>query len=264
MELDLIQSSALSADGLAHGFTTRTGGVSEGAYTSLNLTRSRGDAPDRIAENRNRVRRALGLDHLVLATQVHGRTVVRIDQPPKGEMPAGEADALITDQPGLGLVCQTADCTPILLFDPGHQAVAAIHSGWRGTVQNIVAATVDAMGEAYGSRPADLVAAIGPSISPANYRVGPEVIAEFETAFDDLAGIVSPRDGEGGAQLDVGLACHRQLLDAGIPGAQIDRSPLCTYAEEERLFSARRSHHRGESGVFGGQGGVIGLVRMPS
>lgn len=260
MDLELIQSGQLNADGLVHAFTTRPGGVSEGAYGALNITRSRGDEAERVAENRDRVRRALGLDHLVFATQVHGRAVVQVDHPPKGEMPAGEADALITDQTGIGLVCQTADCTPILVHDPDNAAVAAIHSGWRGTVQNIVQASLDAMARAYGSQPGTLRVAIGPSISAANYRVGPEVVEAFAAAFSDLDGIVSKRDAEGGGQLDVAEACRRQLLNAGVDADRIDRSGLCTYAEADRLFSARRSHHRGESGIFGGQGGVIGLA----
>ncbi len=249
----------MDRDGLVHAFTTRTGGVSEGPYASLNLTRSRGDDPAHIAINRERARTALGLDHLVFATQVHGRAVIEVSGPPRGDQPAGEADALITDQTGIGLVCQTADCTPILLFDPVRRAIAAIHSGWRGTVQDIVTATLEAMGSAYGTQAGDVLAAIGPSISPANYRVGPEVVAEFEAVFADVSGIVSPKDAEGGAQLDVGEACRRQLLAAGVPDASIWRSELCTYAEAARLFSARRSHHRGESGVFGGQAGIIGL-----
>ena len=259
MSLDLLTSPLLKRDGIVHAFTTRAGGVSGGPYASLNMTRSRGDSAEHVATNRERVRQALGLDYLAFAIQVHGRAVVRVDDPPKGDQTAGEADAMITDKPGIGLVCQTADCTPILLFDPKRRAVAAIHSGWRSTVLDIVAETVAAMVREYGTDPANLIAAIGPSISAANYRVGPEVVTEFETAFADVTGILSALDEAGGAQLDVGEACRRQLLAAGIHGAQIDRSPLCTYAEEPRLFSARRSHHRGQSGVFGGQAGIIGL-----
>jgi len=259
VSLDLLTSPLLNRDGIVHVFTTRTGGVSEGAYAALNMTRSRGDSAEHVAANRELVRQTLGLDYLAFAIQLHGKAVVRVDAPPKGDQAAGEADAMITDKPGIGLVCQTADCTPILLFDPKRRAVAAIHSGWRSTVLDIVGEVVAAMVREYGTAPADLIAAIGPSISPANYRVGPEVVASFEAAFADNAGILSPRDAEGGAQLDVGEACRRQLIAAGIPAGQIERSPLCTYAEETRLFSARRSHHRGQSGVFGGQAGIIGL-----
>ncbi|WP_291841462.1 peptidoglycan editing factor PgeF [Maricaulis sp.] len=260
MTLEFIQTDLLARPGLVHAFTTRRGGASEGPYASLNLTRSRGDEAARVSDNRERVRKALGLDALVFATQVHGRAVSRVDGPPKGDQPAGEADALITNRPGLGLVCQTADCTPILLFDPDNRAVAAIHSGWRGTVQNIVAATVEAMTDAYGSRPEHVLAAIGPSISAVNYRVGPEVVAQFEAVFDVTGGIVSPKDPEGGAHLDVGEACRRQLIMAGLAEASIWRSRACTYADEARLFSARRSHHQGQNGLFGGQAGIIALT----
>ena len=261
MTLDFIRAETLDRPDLVHAFTTRTGGASEGVYASLNLTRSRGDEAAHVAENRNRVRQAMGVDALVFATQVHGRTVLRVDGPPKGDQVAGEGDALITDQPGLGLVCQTADCTPILLFDPQRRAIAAIHSGWRGTVQDIVGATVVAMTDAYGSRPADLLAAIGPSISAVNYRVGPEVVAAFEDTFPVTGGILSPKDPEGGAHLDVGEACRRQLVMAGLAERAIWRSVVCTYAADTRLFSARRSHHQGQSGLFGGQAGIIALSR---
>jgi len=260
MSLDLLTSSLLAGEtGLVHAFTTRTGGVSEGPYASLNMTRSRGDSAQHVATNRTRVREALGLDHLAFAIQVHGKAVLRVDGPSKGDQAAGEADAMITDRPGIGLVCQTADCTPVLLFDPKRRAVAAIHSGWRSTVLDIMGETVQAMRREYASEPGDLVAAIGPSISAANYRVGPEVVAQFEAVFADTTGILPARDAEGGAQLDVGEACRRQLIASGVRAEKIERSQLCTYAEESRLFSARRSHHRGESGVFGGQAGIIGL-----
>jgi len=259
MTLDFVRSNSFDQPDIVHAFTTRAGGVSEGAYGSLNLTRSRGDEAARVAENRDRVRKALGVDALVFANQVHGRAVVRVEGPPKGDQPAGEGDALMTDRPGLGLACQTADCTPILLFDPEHRAIAAIHSGWRGTVRNIVAATVEAMAGAYGTRPGALLAAIGPSISAVNYRVGPDVVAEFEAVFPVTGGILSPKDPQGGAHLDVGEACRRQLVMAGLDEGAIWRSRLCTYAEEARLFSARRSHHQGQSGIFGGQAGIIAL-----
>jgi len=259
MTLDFIRTDTLDQPGLVHAFTTRSGGVSEGAYASLNLTRSRGDEAVHVSDNREVVRKALGLDALVFANQVHGRGVIPVVGPPKGDQPAGEGDALMTDRPGLGLACQTADCTPILLFDPVNRAIAAIHSGWRGTVQNIVEATIAAMQLAYASKADQMLAAIGPSISAVNYRVGPEVVAQFETAFENTGGIVSPKDPEGGAHLDVGEACRRQLIMAGLGQGSIWRSPVCTYAEEARLFSARRSHHQGQSGLFGGQAGIIAL-----
>ena len=257
--LDLLRADNLDHPQLVHAFTTRKGGVSQGAYASLNLTRSRGDDAAHVAENRTRLKQAMDLDHLAFATQVHGKQVIRVDGPPRGDQPVGEGDAMITDKAGLGLCCQTADCTPILLFDPVNLAIAAIHSGWRSTVLNIIGETISDMGTAYGTKPVNLIAAIGPSISATNYRVGPEVVAEFEAVFGDDEAILSTLDDDGGAQLDVGAACLRQLIDKGVAESRIERSPLCTYGEPDRLFSARRSHHQGQSGVFGGQVGVIGL-----
>jgi YfiH family protein len=258
-ELDLIRCDLLDPHSVNHGFTTRLGGVSKGEYSSLNITRSRGDDAADVAENRRRLRLRLGLDHLVFATQVHGCNVIQVDGSPKGDQSAGDGDALITNQPGIGLVCQTADCTPILIFDPVGKAIAAIHSGWRSTVLDIVGQTIRALDLAYGSKPTDLIAAIGPSISPKNYRVGPEVVAQFERLFTDDDRILSVRDEAGGAQLDVAAACETQLIKHGLQVSNIWRSQLCTYAEPDRLFSARRSHHNAKTGIFGGQCGVIGL-----
>lgn len=258
-KIEFLTAPVFDPASVVHAFTTRAGGVSDGAYASLNLTRSRGDKAERVSENRQRAREALGVDYLVFAKQVHGRTVIAIEAPPMGEQVAGEADALITNQPGIGLVCQTADCTPILIHDPVQGAVAAIHSGWRGTLQNIVLATVEAMQRQYGSQPDSLRAAIGPSVSAGQYRVGPEVVEQFEAGFADQAGILSARDEEGGARLDVAAACELQLLAAGIEADNLTRLPHCTYSDEVRFFSARRSHHRGESGLFGGQAGIIAL-----
>ncbi|MCW5724177.1 MAG: peptidoglycan editing factor PgeF [Maricaulaceae bacterium] len=252
----MLQAGVLAGDRVAHAFTTREGGVSEGPYESLNLTLSRGDDAARVAKNRERVRKALGLQALVFARQVHGRTVLRVDSAPENGAGAGEGDALITDRPGLGLVAQTADCTPVLLFDPVRPAVAAVHSGWRGAVQDIAGETVRAMRSAYGSDPQRLFAAIGPAVSKANYRVGPEVLEEFARVFSGLdEGLTGPRDAEGGAVLDVSEAVRRQLVSAGLRPGNIERIPLCTFADQ-RFFSSRRAR----GGPFGGQGGVIGLI----
>lgn len=253
-DMEFLRATTLDFDGLVHAFTTRAGGVSEGPYASLNLSWKEGDNKSHVEENRARVTAALGLKKLVFANQVHGNTVHRVDTAPVGVWSVGEGDALMTDKPGLGLVAQTADCTPILLFDPDTRACAAVHSGWRGTVQNIAGETIAAMGRAYGSRPESLFAAIGPAITPENYRVGPEVLDQFETVFGTLDGLAGKRDGDGGAGLDVSEACRRQLIAAGIPETQIERLAACTYADP-RFFSSRRA----KGGQFGGQGGIIGL-----
>lgn len=260
-ELDLIEPASLRGDArLAAAFTTRTGGMSTGPFESLNLSWSRGDDKARVEGNRHRLAKALGGVELVFANQVHGCTVLKVDARPEGVWSAGEGDALMTDRPGLALCAQTADCTPILLFDPERPAVAAIHSGWRGTVQQIAAATLDAMAQAYGTQARHVHAAIGPSISKANYRVGSEVLEQFEALFGVLdEGLIGPHDDEGGAGLDVAEACRRKLIQAGIPEAQIERIRACTFAEEARFFSSRRAARDGHAGQFGGQVGVIAI-----
>jgi purine-nucleoside/S-methyl-5'-thioadenosine phosphorylase / adenosine deaminase len=250
----LITAPNLAREGLSHGFTTRLGGVSTGAFESLNLSRRDGEPDANIEANRARVKAALGLDALVFAKQVHGNTVIRLDSAPADGV-AGEGDAMMTNVPGVGLAVQTADCVPLLIFDPENRAIAAVHSGWRGTVQEIARATLEAMGDAYGTEPNKVRAAIGPSISQANYRVGPEVLAQFDALFGDPTGLIGPRDDEGGGHLDNAAAVRRQLIEACVSPGAIWMSDACTFADDS-LFSCRRA----KGGPFGGQAGVIGLL----
>jgi len=258
--LDLLNAPGFAGARFDHAFTTRTGGVSEGPFESLNLSWSRGDDKARVEENRRRVSRALGGPTLVFANQVHGDVVLKVDAKPEGVWSAGEGDGLMTDRPGLALCAQTADCTPVLVFDPKRPAIAAIHAGWRGAVKEILPKALAAMAKAYGTRPADAHAAIGPSISKANYRVGPEVLAQFEALFGALdEGLIGARDAEGGAVLDVAEACRRQLAAAGVPADQISQIKACTFAQDDRFFSSRRAARDGHAGQFGGQCGIIAL-----
>jgi len=260
-QLQLLAAPGFAAPGVVHAFTTRTGGVSEGPYASLNLSWSRGDDKARVEENRARVARALGGVELVFLNQVHGAVVHRVDRKPEGVWSAGEGDALITDRPGLALCAQTADCTPVLLHDPEHQAIAAIHAGWRGVIARVIPAALAAMQAAYGTRAGAVRAAIGPAVSRPNYRVGPEVLAQFEAEFGALdEALAGPRDAQGGAGLDVAGACARQLVAAGVSTDTVARLPLCTFADEARFFSCRRAARDGHAGAFGGQCGIIALT----
>lgn len=260
--LDLLTAPGFTGEGLIHAFTTRAGGVSTGVFDSLNLSWSRGDDKARVEENRRRVSEALGGPALVFANQVHGDTVLKVDAEPQEVWSAGEGDGLMTDQPGLALCAQTADCTPVLLFDPARPAIAAIHAGWRGAVKGILPKALDAMAAAYGTRPADVRAVIGPAISKANYRVGPEVLDQFEALFGTLDDqLIGPRDAKGGAGLDVAEACRRQLIASGVPSGQISQIKACTFADEARFFSSRRAAREGHAGQFGGQCGIIALTR---
>lgn len=149
----------------------------------------------------------------------------------------GDGDALLTRVPGLLLSVRTADCFPILIADPEHRAVAAVHAGWRGVVERITANAVAAMAERFESRPAALLAAIGPGIGACCYEVGPEVGAQFQPLFPERADL-----GER-SRVDLAEANRRLLVAAGIPAAQIALAGLCTSCLEEEFHSYRRDRH---------------------
>ncbi len=257
--LDILTADGFGDACVIHGFTTRKGGVSKGLYAGLNLSWSRGDARSRVAENRARLASALGGVRLVFLNQVHGRRVFRVERAPD-DGAVEEGDALITDQPGLALCVQTADCTPVLLFDGEHRAIGAIHAGWRGVVAGIIPATLRAMAAAYGSRPEVMQAAIGPAISAPDYRVGPEVLEQFEALFGTMDETLAlPRDDAGGAGLNVSEGVRRQLQTAGLQDAAIHWLKACTFARADRFYSCRRAARDGHAGHFGGQCGVIAL-----
>jgi YfiH family protein len=259
-DLDLIQSTEFADARITHAFTTRAGGVSSGPFGNLNMSWSRGDDKAYVETNRARVAKALGGIELVFANQIHSDQILKVERKPSDVWSAGEGDALITDKAGLGLCAQAADCVPILLFDPRRPAIAAIHSGWRGTVQAIAPKTVTRLNEAYGSQASNIRAVIGPAISKENYRVGPEVLEQFQTLFGALDNeLIGPVDSEGGAGLDVAEACCRQLVEAGVPPHQISRITACTFDQADRFFSCRRAARDGHAGQFGGQCGIIAL-----
>ncbi len=225
---------------VSHGFTTRAGGVSGGPYTSLNLGLSSGDAETAVSENRRRVLDVFGVDERSACafSQVHG-TRVLTGTPSWFEE---EADAVVSDTPGLALIISTADCLPVLFYDPVTGAVGAAHCGWRGTVKGIAAVTVHKLTDLYGSDPADLCVAFGPAILRPNYQVGAEVIAEF-TAAGFPASVYEPDDA-GRFLLGVAAANRWALLNLGVNPENIWESGLCTYAEPEGFFSHRRDRGR--------------------
>jgi polyphenol oxidase len=165
-------------------------------------------------------------DWLATAKQVHSNHVLLVN----AAGPQGEGDALITDRPGIGLAIRTADCLPVLIADPKHHAVAAIHAGWRGVVSEIVPATVDAMTREFGSAPEDLVVAIGPGIGPCCFEVGPEVAAQFQLS--------------GRTKVDLIATTCRQLGRKGVSGGQISTGQLCTYCDQKLFESYRRDKEK--------------------
>ena len=173
----------LTAEGISapHCFTTRLGGVSEGYLRSLNLGMSRGDDPENVRKNYAILGEALGFDpkKAVLSRQVHSNIVLPVGEGDWGAglytQPLPDCDGLVTNTPGTALVVFTADCTPILFWDPVTGAVGAAHAGWRGTVSGIAAKTVEAMRACFGSRPEDIRAAIGPNIGACHFETGEDV-----------------------------------------------------------------------------------------
>lgn len=229
-------SSLAAVSGLVHAVTTRRGGVSVGAYSTLNLGRSTGDRPEAVDENRRRVAAALGFTGLTTPRQVHGARVVRVTS---SEQEPGEADALATDRPGLLLGVLGADCPGVLLVDPRRRALALAHAGWRGTVAGVLPAAVRTLAEHYRSRAEDLLAVIGPGISQAAYEVGPDVSDALCGAAPEAQTCVVAGTGDR-RHVDLAGVLRLQLLAAGLSADAIATSPLCTRSEPTLLFSHRR------------------------
>lgn len=224
--------------------TTRHGGVSTGPHESLNLAFHVGDDPGHVLENRRRAAAAIGLaiDDLVVGRQTHGTAVAVVGRDDRGRGARSEADAipgvdaLVTTEPGVGLLLMVADCVPIVLVDPDARVLATVHAGWRGTVAGIVPAALDAM-VAAGADRARVVAGVGPAIPGDRYQVG----AEVESAVRDLFGpdadeLVRP-DGTGRWTFDVSAANVRLLSSAGVDRDRIEVMAADTASPD--LFSDR-------------------------
>lgn len=244
--VDLFQFANLSViPGIAHGISTRSGGVSEGRCASLNTSYSVGDATERVDENLKRLAGTLGSEpgDLFWAYQVHGRAVTRVEE---GSEPRPRGDVLITNGQRHTLLLRYADCTPVLLADTRQRAVGIVHAGWRGSAVRAASAAVEALTEAFGSRPEDIVAGIGPAIGPCCYEVGQDVKEAFGAdrahLFEDT-------------HLDLWSANREALMEAGVPSEQIEVAEICTQCQSERFFS-----HRANGGQPAGR--FAGLIRI--
>jgi YfiH family protein len=235
----------LTADSLAdvhHGFFTRRGGASSGVFSGLNCGAGSSDQSDMVAINRARVANAMtvGHDHLVSVHQVHSTDVVTLTEP-LTEKP--RADAMVTATPGLALSVLTADCQPVLFHDPQARVIGAAHAGWRGALDGILEATVNAM-EDLGAKRANISAVIGPCISQKAYEVGPEFLDEFLVDDHDNARFFG--NGTGDRMLfDLPAFGLHRLRRLGVGHAEWTRH--CTYTDPERFFSYRRSVHAKEA-----------------
>ena len=235
-----------------HGFSTRMGGVSEGIFASMNLSFSRGDDDENVRENFRRIAKALEVepDSFVFSQQTHTTNVRKVTLEDKGKgvtkpLDYRDVDGLITNVPGLCLTTFYADCVPLFLVDPVHRAIGLSHSGWRGTVGKIGQVTLRKMQEEYGTCPADVIAAIGPSICQDCYEVSEEVILEFQRAFDKKYwDSLYYKKENGKYQLDLWRANKVVLEEAGVRKEQIAVTNVCTSCNSEVLFSHRASNGR--------------------
>lgn len=246
-----IHRSPTIPDGFIHGFPERHGGVSQGLRSSLNLGKRWGDDAENVDANRRILAEYVGYDpeQLVATRHVHGTNVYRVGEPLARD---AEFDGLVCDRTGPVLGAFAADCIPILFADPVARVCGAAHAGWRGTVAGVAQRVLDRMSE-LGSKPENVRVALGPSIGPCCFEVGPEVVAEFRAALGELPGLVV--SGPNKDHIDLRVATRAFLERAGVRPEHIDDRPPCTRCEGDRFFSYRRD---GKDG--GVHMGFIGLV----
>lgn len=247
-------SKVLADERIMHGFFGREGGRSTGDLASNNMSISQGDNPDLVVSNRSSAAYALGqhgIADLVVFRQVHSTKVVTLTQRPQG---VTEADAMVTNRRDLLLGILTADCAPVLLADPEAGIVGAAHAGWKGAAGGIVRNTVDAM-VALGARPENIRAAIGPTISGANYEVGPDTAAQIIALDPGAAKHVAVSTEKTREHFDIPGLLQEQLFAVGV--GLVSNLDLCTYALPGRYFSHRYATHHGTN--TGRQIAIIGL-----
>ena len=250
-----------AAGGAAHGFSTRLGGVSQGIYASLNLGSTRGDEPDCVRENYRRFCAVIGADvsRVIMTNQVHG-TVIRTAGP--GDVKADlydregyECDGLITDVPGLALTIFSADCIPVLLYDPVKRVIAAVHAGWRGTAGNIAGKAVGKMRAEYGSDPGNILAAIGPGISACCFETHADVPEAMTAALGESAKPHITALENGKFQVDLKGINAALLRRSGVAPDHIEISGDCTACLPEKYWS-----HRLTQGRRGNQAAMLQLI----
>lgn len=239
---------------VTHLSSTISGGVSIGNYTSFNLGEYSGDKPMNVSENRQRLAKALhiGIDKIIVPHQTHRDNILSIDKNflslsrEKKKLQLENIDALITNQTDIFIGVTTADCVPVLIYDPVKNIIATIHAGWKGTAVRITAKTVTKMVSEYKSNPYDLIVGIGPSISPERFEVGDEVGDTFATKGFSLSDISFRNKQTGKLHINLWKANYIQLLEMSVLPNNIEIAGLCTQSNPNLFFSARRqSIHSG-------------------
>ncbi len=226
-----------AAGGMAHGVFTRRGGVSGGPFRSLNTSYGVGDHPEQVDQNLKLIQAAVGARQLVFLNQCHGERIVTVSRDaatdPRAPVPG---DGLMTDLPGLGLLIKQADCQAVILADPVRRAVANVHCGWRGNVANILGRAVTGLQAAFGSRPGDLLAAIGPSLGPCcaefvdHEQLFPQSFRRFLVARNHF---------------DLWALSLQQLVEAGVREENVELARICTRCRTDWFYSYRGEGHTG-------------------
>ena len=239
---------------ITHGIFTRLGGFSPIPWDSLNMGSTVGDDLSRVRENRRLALKSLDLQvgSVFDVWQVHGVEVAIAESPRHPDTPHVQADAILTDKPGITLMMRFADCVPILFHDPIRNVVGIAHAGWMGTVRGTPRIAVEAMQDHFGSIPEDIQAAIGPSIGPDHYQVGPDVVKQVREAFGIDAPTLLIKQGES-IYFDLWRANQLHLEKAGL--RKIEVAGLCTACHTDNWYS-----HRAEKGRTGRFGAIIALV----
>lgn len=255
LEYPLLADSGI----VRHGFSTRLGGVSEGYYSSLNLSFTRGDDPAAVRENFRRIGKAMGVrcEDMVFSQQTHTTNVRAVTEADRGAgmmrpLEYQNVDGLVTDVPGICLVTFYADCVPLFFVDPVKKVIGLSHSGWRGTVGKIGKVTVDLMKQQYGCDPADILAAVGPSICQDCYEVSEEVIEKFRESFGQIYWEELFYKKENGKyQLSLWKANELIFAETGILPEHMAITNLCTHCNSDMLYSHRTTgDKRGNLAAF--------------
>jgi len=233
---------------ISHFVSTRHGGISTGNYSSMNLGEYCGDSPEAVRYNRALLSDifAIPSGHLFAPFQVHGDIIrildndfIALSEKEQAKSLYG-VDALITDIPEICIAITTADCVPLLLYSPEKEVIAAVHAGWRGTVQKITMKTVEKLVHEFGCDPKQICVGIGPSISQESFEVGEDVVDAFRLIGADLAKILKRNIETGKAHIDLWEENRLQLLSMGISSDRIEIAGLCTFVHSDDFFSARR------------------------
>ena len=226
-----------------HYTSSREGGVSKGKYATLNISYNVGDDPQNVIKNRQRLAAELDItvDKLIYPEQVHSDNIKIIRDPEEVEEEIKETDGLITQVPNIYISVQTADCVPLLFYDPVNRVIGVAHAGWKGTVKHIAKKMVEIFREKFKCNPENILAGIGPSIGPDSYEVGKDVITQVKTQFGVDSEYILHEKEDGKAFFDLWKANRIQMHQMGIPPENIEDSHMCTFIDHEFFFSARQS-----------------------